>query len=59
MKLEFAKFLMIVALGATVSAWGGSALSHEEVASDETYRLEVRVLQTADLCDEGTAPLAL
>lgn len=51
MKLGFAKFLMIAALGATVSAWGGSALSSAEAGSESPGRVEVKILETAMACE--------
>lgn len=59
MKLEFAKFLMIVMIGATVSAWGGAALSNAEAPSEKPTRVEVRILETAGLCQESAATLPL
>lgn len=57
MKLEFAKFLMIVTIGATLSAWGGAALSDAE--AEKPTRVEVRILETAGLCQESAATLPL
>lgn len=51
MKLGFAKFLMIVALGATVSAWGGATLSSVDARSESPGRVEVKILETALACE--------
>lgn len=59
MKLEFAKFLMIVAIGAAVSAWGGATLSNAVAPSEKPARVEVRILETAGLCHEPGSPLPL
>lgn len=53
MKLEFAKFLMIVAIGAAVSAWGGATLSNTDAPAEKPTRVEVRILETAGLCHES------
>ncbi|MDX1661808.1 MAG: hypothetical protein R3326_08465 [Gemmatimonadota bacterium] len=55
MKLAFVKFVMIVALGTTISAWGGSTLAAFETTSEKPARVEVEILETAGLCqEEGT-----
>lgn len=61
MKLAFAKFVTIVALGTALSALGGATLSSAEVPVEEPVRLEVRILETAGPCEcptfEATLPL--
>lgn len=57
MKLGFAKFVTIVALGVTVSAWGGAALSSAEVPAEHPARIEVRILETAMHCEVALTAL--
>lgn len=59
MKTEFAKFLMIVLVGAAVSAWGGAALSNPEAPSEKPIRVEVKILETAGLCHTPGATVPL
>lgn len=60
MKLGFAKFLMIVAFGAAVSAAGGAALSSAQARTTESpSRVEVRILETAVVCEAHAVPMPL